>query len=667
MSRKRWLVASYDKALARELAQECDIDALVALILVSRGICDPFEVEEFLSDDQQLSDPFELIDMDKAVERINSALSKGERICVYGDYDADGVTSTAILYTYLKKLGAEVIYMVPERDEGYGLNIAAVDKMAELGIKLIVTVDNGITAPKEVAHATSLGIDTVVTDHHLPQGELPNAVAVVDPHRVDCPSSFKEYAGAGVAFKLVCALEGVSGEEMCAKFADLAAVGTIADVMKLTGENRLIVKHGLENIESARPGFGAIIDSAGLRKRAVSASTVSYGIAPRLNAAGRVGSCLRAVRLLTEDDPEAVIKLAGEVNDANAIRQQMERDISAQAIKLIESNNMQYDRVIVVCGKGWHHGVIGIVASRICSRYGRPAIILSDDDGLAVGSARSVGDFSLYDAIASCKELLVRFGGHAQAAGLSLNIDKVDEFRLKINEYAKNVYGDMPFDLLSIDCKLRPSAFDVELVRSLEVLAPFGTGNPTPVFGLFGMKLDRISAVGASANHLKLEVSRDGASATVMHFNCTLDSFGYKIGDKIDLAVNADINEYMGHEQVSLTTKGIRPSGLDEEQVLCDIRMFERVMRDEEAEGKTLSRDDVAQVYRAIAGGFSGNEEALMIHCKLDYFKMRVSLEVLSQLGIIICASNGSELKITLNPVDGKMQLDNSDIFKKLS
>ena len=665
MSRKRWLVAPYDKALASELAEECDIDALVALILVSRGLSDPFEVEEFLSDDQQLCDPFELLDMDKACERINTAIEQNEKICVYGDYDADGVTSTAILYTYLKSRGADVSYKVPERSEGYGISIAAVDLMHSEGVKLIITVDNGITAVKEVAHAASLGIDTVVTDHHLPQGQLPDAVAVVDPHREDCPSTFKEYAGAGVAFKVVCGLEGVSGEELCGLYADLAAIGTIADVMKLTDENRLIVKRGVENIEN-RAGVRAVMDVASLRKRGITATTVSYGIAPRLNAAGRVGSCLRAVRLLTEEDESAAAALAAEINEANALRQQLERDISDQAIALIEKEGMQYDRVIVVYGEGWHHGVIGIVASRICNRYGRPAIVLSNEDGIAVGSARSVGEFSLYDAISSCSHLLTRFGGHAQAAGVSLKMENVDEFRRAINQYAAERYDDMPFDVLNIDCRLRPTAFTPAMVHSLDALAPFGVGNPLPVFGLFDMTIDRITPVG-NGGHLRLEVSRDGGSVNAMLFGCSADRLGYRKGDKVDLAVNAEISEYMGHEQVTITVKGIRPAGVDEDETLSQIRLFERLMRNEDTGEATLSRDDIIKVYRAAQSGFSGNEEALAMQCSLGYFATRAAVEVLSQLGIISYTDDGGNLQLTLNAVEGKLQLENSEIYRRLN
>ncbi len=667
MNIKRWQIAPIDKQLAREIADECEIDALVALILVSRGLCDPFEVEEFLSDDLEFSDPYELVDMDKAVERINLAIEQNERICVYGDYDADGVTSTAMLYTYLLDRGADVIYMVPERSEGYGLNNDAIDRMKAAGVRLMVTVDNGITAIDEVAYANKLGIDTVVTDHHLPQDELPAAVAVVDPHRDDCPSEFKDYAGAGVCFKLICALEGDAPiEHICEMYADLAAVGTVADVMRLVGENRIIVRRGLEHLGSRHVGISSIIDAAGLRKRALSATTVGYGIAPRLNAAGRVGSCLRAVKLLIETDRAVADALAAEINSANAERQAMERDISAQAIELIESNNMQYDRVLVVCGSGWHHGVIGIVAARICERYARPAIVLSDEDGIAVGSARSVGDFSLYDAINSCADILERFGGHAQAAGLSMDMNAVDEFRRRINEYARLNYGDMPFDTLRIDCKLRPTAFTVDMVHSLDVLAPFGTGNPTPIFGLLGMRLDRVTPVGNGA-HLRLEVSKDGSSVTVMRFNCTADELGFKVGDVVDLAISADINEYMGTEQVSLSAKAMRPSGIDEEALLTDIRRFERLMRGEDVGGDPITRDEVIKVYRAVTGGFCGDETVLCQRAGCGYFAVRASLEALSELGIVSISGDGNAISVAVNPVKEKMQLDASVIFRRAS
>ncbi|MBP5617988.1 MAG: single-stranded-DNA-specific exonuclease RecJ, partial [Clostridia bacterium] len=635
----RWIVAGGDRDLARQIAEECDVDALVALILVSRGLSDPFEVEEFLSDDVPLGDPMELKDMDKAVDRIERALAQGEKLCVYGDYDADGITATVMLYTYLKRRGADVRWRVPEREENYGLNLAAVDEMAAAGVTLMITVDNGISAAAEIAYAAEKGIDTVVTDHHLPQGYLPVCAAVVDPHRADCPSEFKGYAGAGVCFKLLCALEGVAGEELCPAYADLAAVGTVADVMPLTGENRILVRRGLERLEGARPGFPAILEAGGLRKRPLSASSISFGIAPRLNAAGRVGSCARAVRLLLAETREEADAIAADISESNAKRQTLEREIADQAVRLIEAQGLDKDRVIVVYGEGWYHGVIGIVASRICERYGRPAIILTDEGEMAAGSARSVGDFSLYEAIADSAALLDRFGGHAQAAGLSLPRERVDEFRRAINDYAARVWGDMPFAPLTIDCKLRPGAFTPDMVRSLETLAPFGTGNPTPVFGLFGMTLDRATPVGSTNQHLRLELSREGAAATVMLFGCSAEEFGYRSGDRLDLAVTAELSEYGGREQVTLSAKGVRAADTDEEALLQDIRLYERWARRESVAGFEdrcrLTREDVAPVWRAVKGGFSGQWEALLARLPgLNYIKMRLALDALAELGL---------------------------------
>lgn len=671
MSRKKWVVASCDREAAREIAGECDIDSLVALILVGRGYGDPFEVDELLNDDQQLCDPYELVDMDKAVARVKAALDSGERICVYGDYDADGVTSTAMLYTYLKSKGADVEYIVPEREENYGLNKGAVDRMSGDGVRLMITVDNGISAIDEIDYANSKGIDVVVTDHHLPQDRLPAAVAVVDPHRVDCPSSFKNYAGAGVCFKFICAMEGVPGENMCPQYADLAAIGTIADVMPLVNENRVIVRRGIERLLSARVGISAIVNAAALNKRHLSAVTVSFGIAPRLNAAGRVGSCDRAVRLLIENDPNKAAAIAADINQANVDRQSLERSISEQAIELIRQQSLNYDRVIVVCGNGWHHGVIGIVASRICDKFGKPAIVLSIDSDEASGSARSVGDFSLYDAISACSGLLNRFGGHAQAAGLSMPSDKVEEFRRKINAYAEAEYGDMPFNELRIDCKLRPSAFTTDMVRSLDVLAPFGMGNAVPVFGLFGMRLDRITAVGSNGNHLRLEISRDGMSVTVMCFSCPPERFGYEIGCLLDFAVTADVSEFSGREQVTITVKGVRPSGIDEDELLKEIRLYERLKRGENISGFEdafrITRDTVAAVYRAVRRGFDGAIEALLQRSKTGYLKLRLSLDVLSELGLAELKCDDDVVSVMLNGAERKFDLDESALYKRLS
>ncbi|MBQ5902129.1 MAG: single-stranded-DNA-specific exonuclease RecJ, partial [Clostridia bacterium] len=551
MNRKKWIIANNDKELAKQLAEECDIDQLVALILTARGYADPFEIDEFLSPDQQMCDPYELIDMDKAVERIRKAIEDKEKIAVYGDYDVDGVTSTALMFSYLTDKGADVIYSVPEREDGYGMNNAAVDRLKADGVSLIITVDNGVGAINEIDYAASLGIDVVVTDHHLPMESLPNAVAVVDPHRADCPSHFKDYSGAGVAFKVICALEEESGEEMASRYGDLAAVGTIADVMPLVGENRLIVKNGLPFVVNGREGFSAIIDAAGLGGRAFTSSSVSYGIGPRLNAAGRVGSCERAVRLLLTNDKNEARELADEINADNMRRQQTEREIFDAAIEVIEKNGYANDRIIVVCGDGWHGGVIGIVASRICERYGRPAFVLSVENGEANGSARSIGGFSVFDALSACESLLTRFGGHSRAAGMAVKTELVDDFRKAINNWAAENFEEMPFAEIHIDCRLSPSVFSVDMAQSLEAFEPCGVGNQTPVFGIMGVRVDRVAFVG-NGKHLRLNVSKNGANATIMLFNTNEKSFGFSVGDLLDFAVTVEQNEYMGSKTVTL-------------------------------------------------------------------------------------------------------------------
>ena len=670
LSRKRWDVAKTDRELAKSIAQECGVDPLLALVLTARGLREPYEIDEFLDDDQQLADPCALIDMERAAARLNAAVDAFERIAVYGDYDADGVTATAMVYDYLSGRGADVIYTVPERADGYGMNKDEIARLKERGVSLIVTVDNGVTAGEEIACAAALGIDVIVTDHHLPPKELPAAYAVVDPHRADCPSAFKQYAGVGIAFLLLCAAEGCACEELLGRYGDLVAIGTIADLMPLTGENRLLVRRGLETIPGLRPGVRALAACAGLSGKPVSAQGVAFGIAPRLNAAGRMGLCDRAVRLLTEPDPEQAALLAEELSADNAERQRLEREIVAEAEKRIRAGGMQHDRVLVVSGEGWRHGIIGIAASRLCEKYGRPCIVISTHDGVTVGSARSVAGFSIYHAISACADLLVRFGGHELAAGLTIEPEQIDEFRARVNAYAAQC-GEMPFPPLAIDCKLTPAAFTPALAHALEPLAPYGSGNPVPVFGLFRVRLDRVAPVGGG-KHLRLSVSRDGVTLTAMLFSTPPDALGFREGDTVDLAVTAEASEYNGMEQLTLSVKGIRASGVDEDALLADMRLYERVCRGEELPaqaGAALTRDDVAQVFRAVrAQGYSGPAEALCCRAGgLGYLKTRLALDILGELGILDVTCDGEQLAVRPRPVEGKMDLEQSALYRRVS
>ena len=488
MSRKKWVISPCDRDAAASISENCGVDPFAAYLLCARGITDEFEVESFLYD-TDLMNPFELPDMDKAAERTLSAIENGEKITVFGDYDADGVTSTALLYSYLKSKGACVDYYIPDRaGEGYGMSIDAIQALKERGTELIITVDNGISAIEEVEYAHNIGMDVVVTDHHRVGEALPRAVAVVDPHRADAELEFREWAGVGVAFKFICALEGDEGYELLEQYGDIVALGTVADIVSLRGENRIIVRSGIAYMNAAisegtlRPGLAALLEASG-STAALDSSSLAFRFAPRINAAGRMGSAYTALRLLLSESREEALQIAEEISQANTERQTIELQIAQSAIDYIEENpHIKYQRVIVVAGKDWHQGVIGIVASRLVEKYGKPAIIISRSGEIAKGSGRSIEGFSLYDALTYCSELLTQYGGHTLAAGMSIEDDKIDQFREKINEYASGATPAVP--VISIDCKLNPASINPELVYSMQMLEPFGAENPN-LFSVF--------------------------------------------------------------------------------------------------------------------------------------------------------------------------------------
>jgi len=420
MDDEPWSEQKYAATLA---AQQKEV-GLLAGILAARGITDPTEALTLLAGEEELSDPMLLTDMDKACARILEAIDKEQTIVVYGDYDVDGVTATALLYQHLKGMGASVKCMLPSREgDGYGLSKNAIQSIHDKGCQLIVTVDNGISALEEAEFAASLGVDLIVTDHHLPHDALPKAVAVVDPRPADDHSPFKGLCGAGVAFKLCAALDGCPPEEMLDYCGDLAAVGTVADVMPLTGENRTLVKAGLKLLQQTdRPGISALLEEVGLEGKPITAENVSYAIAPRINAAGRMDNAVTALQLVLCEDEERAAELAHKLNEINVARQETEQEIVKAAQEQLDAEPaILEDRVILIWGRDWHPGVIGIVASRLVEKTGRPVIVVSvDEHGEGKGSGRSVQGFNLHECIASCEDILLRFGGHAMAAGLSV-------------------------------------------------------------------------------------------------------------------------------------------------------------------------------------------------------------------------------------------------------
>ena len=591
---RKWEVRPLDKERAAAFAQTYGVPFFLAMLMNIRGLDDAAHLREFLGEGEPLSDPFLLKDMDKAAARITRAVDNMEKIAVYGDYDADGVTSTAMLYSYLETRGADVIFYIPQREgEGYGMNIGAVEYLKEQGVSLIVTVDNGISSVQEVARANELGID-VVTDHHRPQEILPDAVAVVDAYRPDDTSPYKHFSGVGIAFKLLMALEDGAGdvEDLLEAYSDLAAIGTIGDIVPLTGENRTLIRAGLERLsQSDRPGVQALLENAGVAGKALTSTNVAFTLVPRINATGRMGAPERAVRLLISGYEEEAEVLSEEICADNEERRRVEAEIAEAAFADIEAKGYMKDRVVVVDGENWHHGVIGIVASRVTERCGKPCMIISRGETEAKGSGRSIEGFSLFEAICACGDLLIKFGGHPMAAGITLKPENIEAFRKRINQYAAEHFPQMPTQTVTLDCKLNPAALSVSMAQSLTQLEPFGNGNPQPVFGLFNMELSNVTPVGGGG-HLRLTLEKNGAVITAMRFNTKPEELPYHIGDKIDLAVQLEAREFRGQPSLTVIVRDMKFAAFNTEKNIASLASFEKWQR-----GEVLSAEDKNRLY----------------------------------------------------------------------
>ena len=592
---RKWEVRPLDKERAAAFAQTYGVPFFLAMLMNIRGLDDAAHLREFLGEGEPLSDPFLLKDMDKAAARITRAVDNMEKIAVYGDYDADGVTSTAMLYSYLETRGADVIFYIPQREgEGYGMNMGAVEYLKEQGVSLIVTVDNGISSVQEVARANELGIDVVVTDHHRPQEILPDAVAVVDAYRPDDTSPYKHFSGVGIAFKLLMALEDGAGdvEDLLEAYSDLAAIGTIGDIVPLTGENRTLIRAGLERLsQSDRPGVQALLENAGIAGKALTSTNVAFTLVPRINATGRMGAPERAVRLLISGYEEEAEVLSEEICADNEERRRVEAEIAEAAFADIEAKGYMKDRVVVVDGENWHHGVIGIVASRVTERCGKPCMIISRGETEAKGSGRSIEGFSLFEAICACGDLLIKFGGHPMAAGITLKSENIEAFRKRINQYAAEHFPQMPTQTVTLDCKLNPAALSVSMAQSLTQLEPFGNGNPRPVFGLFNMELSNVTPVGGGG-HLRLTLEKNGAVITAMRFNTKPEELPYHIGDKIDLAVQLEAREFRGQPSLTVIVRDMKFAAFNTEKNIASLASFEKWQR-----GEVLSAEDKNRLY----------------------------------------------------------------------
>lgn len=674
---RKWIVAQLDKTEALRISESMDIPMLLSVLLCIRGFTDEEKISEFLSDEPAFHDPFLIKDMEKAADRIRIAIENFEKICIYGDYDADGVTATALLYSYLDSVGANVTYYIPSRaEEGYGMNTEAITQLFAQGVSLIVTVDNGISAAQEIAYAKTLGVDTVVTDHHTVPEVIPEAVAVVDLHQTDCPSTFKELSGVGVALKLVMALEeGYSElEDILDNFADLAALGTIGDVVSLTDENRSIVKEGVRILQNTdRVGIRALIRSAGYEDKPLTASTLAFTVVPRINAVGRLGLSTRSVELLLTEDESVAEQLADELTKDNLTRQQIEKDILAEIDERIKNDPaLTMQSIIIIDGDNWHQGVIGIVAARVKSAFGKPCIVISREGESARASGRSVEGFSLSDAIFSCSDLLEHFGGHPMAVGFSLKSSNIEKFKETLYAYTDSL-EDMPLPEIHLDCKLNPTLLDLSLLDSISSLEPFGAGNPSPLFGLYNMRIDDIKEL-SGGKHRKITVSRDGAHVTAMCFGVDVTGFCYKTGDVVDLAVALDKNFYAGNNYLSVIVRDMKLSSTDNEAQLKSERIYERFctgrsITKEDAQSILPDRNDFTVVYRFLRSnsGYSGAVDMLSVRLGISLGKLRTVLMAMCELRLIDMQEGMTKAEISLCQVEGKVSLDSAPIIEELS
>lgn len=557
---KKWQIYEVDEEKVEELSNKYHLNKLLATILANRNIVNEEEIRLFLNPTRNdFHDPYLITDMEKAINRIVEAIEKQEKVTIYGDYDVDGITSITVLKSFLKDRGLEVSQYIPNRlHEGYGLNKNAIDKIHNNGCELMITVDCGISAIEEIEYANSLGIETIVTDHHEPGNELPNALAVIDNKRKDSTYPFRELAGVGVVFKVIQALGIKLGlkEEEYLKYLDIVCIGTISDIVPLVDENRVIAKLGLLLIKQTRNiGLRSIIQSSGYTK--IDSNSISFGIAPRINACGRMGKAEDALQLFLSKNINEVSNLTNKLNEYNKLRQDTEKKIFENAVKQIEEENLAENATITVGGHNWHHGVIGIVSSKITEMYFKPSILLSfEEDGMGTGSGRSIPGFDLHEALSKCTDTIEKFGGHSMAIGITIKKEKFEAFRKEFEEIAKEANIEEIVPIINIDAKIDFSSINKEMVESLTALEPFGEGNKMPVFAFKNLKIDSIRAL-SEGKHLKLTLKEGNTVVNAIGFNMGELVEDYRIGDRIDVVGVLEVNTFNGVDTLQINMKDI--------------------------------------------------------------------------------------------------------------
>ena len=559
---KKWQAYQVDNEKVEQIQQKYGVNKLLATILANRGIVEEKQIEKFLHPKRSdFYNPYEMPDMEIAVNRIAKAIENKEKTIIYGDYDVDGITSVTVLKSFLEERGLKVDEYIPNRlNEGYGLNNKAVETIASQGYTLMITVDCGISAVEEVKYANELGIETIITDHHEPGNELPDALAVVDAKRKDNKYPFRNLAGVGVVFKLSQAIGMRLGleEKEYLKYLDIVCIGTISDIVPLVDENRVIVKLGLKLVEQTKNlGLRSILKSAGYSE--IDSTTISFGVAPRINASGRMGHQEDALKLFLSKEINEVNELTQKLNDYNRIRQETEKNIYAEAIKQIEKDNLAEKNTIVVMGKNWHHGVIGIVSSKITEMYFKPSILLCEEDDYGKGSGRSIPGFDLYEALTECKEFIDRFGGHSMAIGINIKKEKFENFKDKLEEIAIQKHIEDIVPILKIDAQVSLDEISKDMVDSLKELEPFGEENKTPLFVFKNLKIDSIRAL-SEGKHLKLTLKDSKNIVNAIGFNLGELTNEYKIDDRVDVVGNLEINSFNGMENIQINIKDIMKS-----------------------------------------------------------------------------------------------------------
>lgn len=687
MKIKKWVAAAPSLSAARSLSKACGFTPLASVVLCARGIDTPEKAAHFLATDAAgLHDPHRLPDMDKAVGAIRAAIAEGQKMIVFGDYDVDGITATCVLLRYLRSIGADADYYIPDRlREGYGLSCAAMDALYAQGVRLIITVDSGVTAFEETSYAESLGIRMVVTDHHECRETLPAAYAVVNPRRMDCDYPFTELAGVGVAFKLICALAGPDAlEDVIGRYSDLVAMGTVADVMPIVSENRILVAAGLRAMAHTQNlGLEMLLRESGQKTRRMTASVISFILAPRINAAGRMGNAAQAVELFLTDDPVRAQELAVSLCEQNKERQAAENDILQQAIAALRPvYNPLEDKLIVLDGEGWHHGVIGIVCSRICDRYGCPVVLIAVDGGIGKGSGRSMKGFNLFEALSDSADLLDKFGGHELAAGLTIRKEHIEAFKQRLHAYANEHIepGDL-MPVVRIDCEITPDFITEESVEGLAALEPFGMKNAQPVFSMENLYVEDITPI-SSDRHVRLTLTRDGISYTAMLFGTGAGGCGFAQGNFVDAAFHLEINEYRGGRTVQLVLRDVRLSRceLEADQKLLNlyrIYMSDGALTAAEARVLLPARPELVAVWRHIIsraedGRLSVHSNAISRRvqweskCDVNIGKLFVCLDVFSESRLLSYNFRDGLLNIILKPYTGKADISQSVVLKTL-